>query len=158
MATFGMSKMESINRLGMWVEHVGFFPITAPYPLPNIAWLPKVDPLFRVWTHANEKLYPNVHLLLNQSNNTTALPKNKSVPERNSGTFNIKLFDEFGITGHINYSVTSGASDRLPYSNLPSSLSGEHLLLMHLEQEESKIVSSIHLVHLDPQALLAIPL
>lgn len=148
---------------GMWVEHVGFFPITAPYSLPVIAWLPNVKPLFRIWTHVDEKMYPDAHLILNQPNSTSSLPKNKKDAAISAGDFVLSLYDDIGKVGRVQYTILQGAKDDglesiHQHSNLPPSLSGENLMLMHLEKEEHKIASSITAVYINPQVLFAMPL
>ena len=143
----------------MWVEHVGFFPITALYALTDLAFKSKVEPLLRIWSHPNDIVYHKAHLLLKQSNNTSKLPSNKVSLDRNLGVHDVKLKDEYGLVGHITYTITTPENpQRLQFSNLPMSLSGENLMLMHLEEEETKIVSTINDIYLNPQVFLAIPL
>jgi hypothetical protein len=143
---------------GMWVDHVGYFPITAPYEMTQISFPPSVDPTFRLWSHVDEKSAPGARFILNQPNSSELLPSSKVKIKKEKGCFRTVLHDSFGPVGSIKYQITTAESDLAGVSSMPPTLRGSELMLHHLEQEIKKVVGEIELIYINPQVLLSIPI
>ncbi|KAJ3373967.1 hypothetical protein HDU91_000023 [Kappamyces sp. JEL0680] len=147
-----------LASFGMWVDYVGFFPITTPYSLSQFSFPPSIQPQFRLWCHVDAKIVANAPTLLNQPNATYLLPQTRTNIQKELGQWQLCLHDQLGQVGCLSYQIITPESELGVVSSLPPSLRGSELVLHHLEQDTKKVVGEINALYINPQALLSFPI
>ncbi|KAJ3326259.1 hypothetical protein HDV06_000135 [Boothiomyces sp. JEL0866] len=139
---------------GMFVDQLGYVPITSPYEWNSFNFRKTVAPVLQLWFHtSNDQDSPNII----QSNNVNSkLPVGTTSLTQTIGVHKMNLKDDIGYLGFIEYEITSTG---LLESNMeiPSGAVGESILQFY-QQEELKVNGKIKSVHINPQVLFSKPL
>ena len=149
---------------GIWVNHVGFFPITAAYESSIFSFPPKVDPLLRFWFHEDSKNSPGADFILNQYNQTERLSKAKDISKKNGVHENV-LTNSFGNCGKIVYQIISEGANTLSKDGILPSSTGhsldeliprDNVIFQHLEMQEKKTMGVLLKLYISPEAIISV--
>ncbi|KAJ3262018.1 hypothetical protein HK103_003861 [Boothiomyces macroporosus] len=152
----GKGKLNVSNAtFGMFVDQLGYVPITSLYEWNSFNFRKTVAPVLQLWFHMlnADHDFPNII----QSNNVNSkLPLGTRSIAQTIGQHKMILKDDIGYTGFIEYEITSTG---LLESNMdiPAGAVGESILQFY-QQEELKVIGKIKSVHINPQVLFLKPL
>ncbi|KAJ2992957.1 hypothetical protein HDV02_002741 [Globomyces sp. JEL0801] len=150
-ATTSLTFVPSGNAaFGMFIDHLGFLPITKSYPWSEFSFESGTNTQFRFWFYKDKDTSKTPLSMFKVNNNKDILPINCMPLIKELGRYRVLLKDEFGVIGCIEYEIKS--NDQIPAPELIGEQPAGDVI------DNTMIVGDITRVCIHPNAIFAIPL